>query len=116
MEVVDRYAHELPARCRILIEVHDLGGQAIEEIQANVGRSHVELEQCGLDLKTCHAVISRRMALHMNEIDKILRDLVTFIPLWLEGISKRRALILKRAVEEGVATEDDLAPLTGNPD
>jgi hypothetical protein len=104
MEIVDRYSQELPTRCRLLVEAHDLGSHAIEEIQANVGASHVALEQCGRDLKTCHAVVSRQMAAHMSEIQKMLRDLDAFVPLWLEGISRRRALMLKRLGGEG---EDD---------
>lgn len=111
MEVIDRYAHELPTRCRLLLEIHDLGAQAIEEIQSNVGRSHVELEQCGVDLKTCHAVVSRRMAAHMSEIDRILRDLEAFLPLWLEGISKRRALMLKRSAGDFDVDEPQASPL-----
>lgn len=111
MEIIDRYSQDLPLRCRMLVEVYDLGGETIEEIQANVGASHVELEQCGLDLKTCHAVASRRMADHMREIDQILRDLVAFIPLWLQGISKRRALMLKKIRElDDRAVESALVP------
>lgn len=107
MEAVDRYAHELPVRCRLLSEAHDMGSQTIEEIQANVGTSHLALEQCGVDLRTCHAVTSRRMAVQMTEIDKILRDLIAFVPLWLEGISRRRALMLKKL---GNLAEDQLEP------
>lgn len=104
MEIIDRYAQELPARCRLLIEIHDFGSQAIEEIQATVGMTHNELEQCGRDLKTCHAVVSRRMASHMTEIDKMLRDLLSFVPIWLNGISMRRALMLGRLEDD----DDDL--------
>lgn len=100
MEIIDRYSQELPARCRMLSEVHDLGTQAIDEIQATVGINHHDLEQCGRDLKTCHAVISRRMASHMTEIDKMLRDLLAFVPIWLDGISKRRALMLGKLGED----------------
>lgn len=97
MEVIDRYANELPSRCRMLIEIHDLGSDTIDEMQARMqGLGADELRQCGLDLKTCHDVISSRMADHLTTVDEILRDLVAFIPIWLEGISKRRALMLKR--------------------
>lgn len=100
MEIIDRYSQDLPMRCRLLVEIHDMGSQAIEEIQANVGMSHVELEQCGLDLKTCHAVVSRHMTAHMSEIDRMLRDLQAFLPLWYEGISKRRALMLGKLADD----------------
>ena len=109
MEAVDRYAQELPIRCRLLVEIHDLGSQTIEEVQANVGSGHSALVQGGLDLKTCHGVVARRMAAHMNEIDKILRDLVAFVPLWLEGISRRRALMLKRLGQDLEDAESETA-------
>ncbi len=108
MEVVDRYALDIPVHCRQIVEIHDLGSQAIEEIQANVGMSHAELEQCGIDLKTCHAVISRRMAAHMIELDRIFQDLVAFVPLWLQGIEKRRALMLRSP--DGAAEEEQVEP------
>ena len=49
----------------------------------------------------CHAVISRRMAALMLEIDRELRDLMAFVPIWLESISNRRALLLKRSSDAG---------------
>ncbi len=96
MEILDRYTIEIPTKCRMLVEIHDLGCEAIDKIQRQVGRSHDQLEQCGRDLETCHAVCSERMAALMTEIDKYLRDLIAFVPLWLEGIERRRALILRR--------------------
>jgi len=112
MEVIDRYAHDIPLLCRQIVEIHDLGSAAIEEIQANVGMSHAELEQCGIDLKTCHAVISRRMADHMVQLDSIFQDLVAFVPLWLQGIEKRRALMLKTM---GMHVEDDEGDVRAEP-
>ncbi len=118
MEILDRYAMEIPAKCRMVIEIHDLGTQAIEEIQSQVGGSRLELEQCGVDLKTCHSVVSSRMAAHLNEIDQILRDLTAFVPIWLDNISKRRAMMLRRyaKLEEEMGSDDDLfAPLPETP-
>lgn len=113
MESIDRYSSEIPIRCRLLIEIHDLGGQNIEEMQANVGGSSLELEQCGLDLKTSHAVVSRRMAAHLIELDRMLQDLIAFVPIWLQGIEQRRALMLKRMVSEEEGTSDQGVPFFG---
>jgi len=102
MEILDRYTVEIPTKCRLLVEIHDLACRAIDRIQEQLGRSHEQLEQCGRDLESCHAVFSDRMAALMKEIDKYLRDLIAFVPLWLEGIERRRALILKRTATGGI--------------
>jgi hypothetical protein len=52
-----------------------------------------------------HRVLSRRMADLMSEIDQRLCDLLAFIPLWLEGIEKRRALLLRRSTRDLPAPE-----------
>ena len=46
------------------------------------------------------------MATHMTEIDRIFQDLVAFVPLWLQGIERRRALMLKGSAE---AIDEDAA-------
>ncbi|MCP4654069.1 MAG: hypothetical protein GY856_01490 [bacterium] len=102
MEILDRYTIEIPTKSRMLVEIHDLGCKAIDRIQGQVGKSHDQLEQCGRDLETCHAVCSERMATLMTDIDKYLRDLIAFVPLWLEGIERRRALILMRTTDGAV--------------
>ncbi len=33
------------------------------------------------------------------KVDKSLQDLVAFLPLWLQAIEKRRALLLRRAAD-----------------
>jgi hypothetical protein len=52
------------------------------------------------DLLACHAAISHRIIGLLVKIDKSLQDLVAFLPLWLQAIERRRALLLRRAVEE----------------
>ncbi|HYO16121.1 MAG TPA: hypothetical protein VE685_23215 [Thermoanaerobaculia bacterium] len=99
MEILDRYTYDIPARCRMLLELYETASDAIEGIRASAGITRAEREQGVRDLIHCHAAFARRMAVQMGEIDKALLDLVAFIPLWLEAIEKRRALLLRRSAE-----------------
>ncbi len=100
MEILDRYAFEIPAKCRTAIEIYDVGSAAIGGIKASVGASRPERTQNVQDLLQIHAAFSRRIADLVTDVDKALQDLVAFIPLWLEGVEKRRALLLKRELEQ----------------
>jgi hypothetical protein len=100
MEILDRYAFEIPHRCRVLQELYDTALEATEGIKAAVGASPADREQGVRDLVHCHAAFSRRIASQLSEIDTVLRDLLAFMPLWIEAVEKRRALLLRRGVEE----------------
>lgn len=100
MEILDRYTQEIPIRCRLLMELYATGTGAINDIKQRVGSSQKEREQNVADLLALHGAFSRRMAELMSEIDQRLRDLLAFIPLWLEGIEKRRALLLRRSTRD----------------
>ncbi len=106
MEILDRYAVEIPCQCRILRELHQAGREASDQIKASIGQrgtpSRDEKEQTVRDLMICHAVFSRRIAHLMSELDKELRDLMAFIPIWQDSISMRRALVLKRSVDNTI--------------
>lgn len=97
MEILDRYAVEIPSQCRTLQELHGAGRVAVEKIKSTAGPGRMEREQSVRDLMHCHGVFSRRMTRLVTEIDKELRDLMTFIPIWLDSISMRRALVLKKS-------------------
>jgi hypothetical protein len=100
MELLDRYAMEIPTRCRILLDLHESGSEIIDALKGSVGSSRQEREQNVKDLLGCHAVLSRRLVTLIQEIEKLLQDLVAFVPLWLEAVENRRALLLKRNAEE----------------
>lgn len=100
MELLDRYATEIPTRCRMAIELHEMGSEAVDGIKGSAKRSREEKEQEVRDLLTAHGVFSRRLAGLVHDVDKLLQDLVAFVPLWLEAVEKRRALLLKRTQEE----------------
>lgn len=107
MEILDRHAFEIPHRCLLLLDLHASALEAVEGIKAAVGASQPEKEQGVRDLIWCHAAFGRRIAAQLSEIDTVLRDLVTFVPLWVEAVEKRRALLLRRMAEEGQNRDAD---------
>jgi hypothetical protein len=105
MEILDRHAFEIPHRCRLVLDLQSTVVEAIEGIKTAVGASQPEKEQGVRDLIHCHAAFGRQIAARMEEIDTVLRDLVAFVPLWIEAVEKRRALLLKRSIDEGQREE-----------
>lgn len=96
MEILDRYAAEIPCHCRLLREAYSLGRQVDLDLKKVSGETRPEKEQSVQDLMVCHGVFSTKLVQMMTQIDKELQDLVAFVPLWLDSIEKRRALLLKR--------------------
>ena len=110
MEILDRYAMQIPTQCQVLIELHGTGRQAVEKMKTSTSGSLRAREQNVLDLESCHASISGRMTALMREIDTELQDLNAFVPIWLDGITKRRALLLKSTLGKG----EEPAPADGS--
>jgi hypothetical protein len=100
MESLDRYAAEIPVYCRMLLELHDTGTSAIAAMRATQPDNDTDRTQGVRDLLACHAAISHRIVALLARVDKSLQDLSAFLPLWLQAIEKRRALLLRRATEE----------------
>jgi len=100
MEILDRYACDVPVYCRLLLELHDTGSSAAAAMLAALAEPHADRAQNGRDLLACHAAVSHRIVGLMVKVDKSLQDLVAFLPLWLQAIEKRRALLLRRSAEE----------------
>jgi len=101
MEILDRHAFEIPHCCRLALDLHETALEAVDGIKTAVGTSQAEKEQGVRDLVQCHAAFGRQVAGHLAEIDTVLRDLVAFVPLWIEAVQKRRALLLRRSLDEG---------------
>ena len=100
IEILDRYAAEIPARCGTLVELHRASVATLDGIEAATGDTEDEREQGAQDLLVCHAVFAARMAVLVDDLDRSLQDLMTFVPVWLDNIEKRRALLLRRSAEE----------------
>ena len=96
MEILDEYAIEIPTKARLALELGHTGRRAIEVVKGTPRESPQEREQNIRDLVKLHAVISRRITSLLSSIDRNLQDLWVFVPIWLQNIERRRALILKR--------------------
>jgi hypothetical protein len=100
MEVLDRYTLEIPANCQLLLEGHGVARELLSSLEREAGGSLAERNQCARDLTACHRILSLRLARRMDTIETALSDLAAFIPLWLTSIERRRALLLRRNLEE----------------
>ena len=107
MELLDRHAVEIPIRCRLVYESHASAVETIAALKETQGESRPEREQNVRDLMQAHAVLSRRLAALLTDLDANLRDLLAFLPLWLKSIEKRRALLLKKSAEDLPEPFDD---------
>ncbi len=96
MEILDRYAVEIPTQCRILIDLQAVGRRAVDRLERGGEGSASERDAA----ESCHAIFAARLVELMREIDTELQDLHAFVPIWLDGITKRRALLLKGQVEK----------------
>jgi len=111
MEILDRLAFDIPSKCRTALEIHEVASEAIDDLKRTVGGSREERTQNVQDLLHLHAAFSRRLASLVTDVDKALQDLVAFIPLWLEGVEKRRALLLKRELGQQQARAEEMEAL-----
>ena len=96
MEILDEYALEIPTKSRLVVELAETGRRAIEVVKKALGESEAQKEQNLRDLMELHAVMSRRVTSLLSAIDRSLQDLWVFVPIWLQNIERRRALILNR--------------------
>ena len=93
LEVLQAHSRDLPESCRVVTELYATAGVILYTIssspdlgdsQAN-NRVAAEVER----------ILCSRMITALRVIEDELRDLATFVPLWLNSIVKRRALMLR---------------------
>lgn len=107
LEVLDRYACDIPAYCQTLQATYETGRDTLERLAGETGggrgvgeatteavSSSPEAVPVGA-IGICHEVFSLRLAHLAERLDQPLRDLFAFVPLWLAGIGNRRALLLQ---------------------
>jgi hypothetical protein len=116
MEILDRYAVEIPTRCRMLIALYETGREAAEGMKAGRRGSLEERERNVQDLLDCHAVFRRRMTRLVSSLEQSLHDLMAFVPIWLESIGQRRALLLQKPGEAGARGAAGRLPSTAPED
>jgi hypothetical protein len=87
LEVVDRWASELPIRCHVGLELWSVAGLAdVEHDGATAARG-------------ARAILLRAREL-VGELDGLLKDLRAFLPVWRGGLVHRRALTFRRGAGE----------------
>ena len=96
MEILDRHAVSLPIWCQQGIEVHSAACDVLDVVVGDAF-SPGEAENLRPAHRKCEAVLSSRLVKIFSDINGCVRDLAAFVPLWLSGIEKRRALMLRRA-------------------
>lgn len=97
MDSIDRYTFEIPHNCKALIYVYSAAREMIDLLKNAPTPALEERQQRVRDLVSCHAVMSSRMVALIDRIDRSLRDLTAYVPLWLRGIEARRALMLSKS-------------------
>lgn len=96
IDSLDRYAGIIPSHCRTVVLLHDVCREALSQMRWRAGDSGEERQRSVDYLLECHDAFSRRMAELIRSIDQCLRDLAAFLPIWIRGIERRRALLLLR--------------------
>lgn len=86
LEVVDRWASELPAHCHVAIALLELARRA---------HGH------GPDSSIWETLALERTERALRQLDDLLKDLRAFLPLWRQGIGNRRALAFRRLENAG---------------
>jgi len=93
LEVLQAHARDLPESCRVVGELYAAAGailftltESLEALDAQAAR------KVAADVER---VLCTRIVTCLRIIEDELRDLATFLPLWLNSIVKRRALMLR---------------------
>lgn len=100
MDALSGYADELPLTCSLLIGTYEAGRSVVDLVKSSGGRSQGGREQRVIDLIACHEANCRRLVRLAAKLRQAHEDLRFFIPIWLEDIEKRRALMLHVPVDD----------------
>jgi hypothetical protein len=100
MEPLDEYAFKIPHSCNLTLEVYRIARLTIDRLKTRPGPTLEAREQKLEDLVTCHELYCRRLNDLMTMVEQSLKDLLAYLPIWLNAIEKRRALMLTKNVDE----------------
>ena len=84
-----------------MIATYEAGRNVVELVKRSGGQSQVEREQRVLDLVACHESSCRRLIRLTAKLLGACDDLRFFVPIWLESLERRRALMLRLVADSG---------------
>jgi len=100
MEPLDEYAFKVPHNCFLLSETYRLGRSSVEEMMSRPVETMEGRARRVDDLLVCHRVVSGFMLEVMTRIEQSMKDLMAYVPIWLDAIESRRALMLTKNPDE----------------
>jgi hypothetical protein len=104
LEVLQTHARDLPESCRVACELYDTAGAVLDKLTASLDGNHRPANsEMAADVER---VLCSRITTCLRSIEDELRDLTTFIPLWLSNLDKRRALMLRPREEDESESEE----------
>ncbi len=93
LEVLQVHARDLPETCRVVGELYATSNVILHTLTVSLGRDNSQAtHRVAADVERA---LCSRIITCLRVIEDELRDLVTFVPLWLSSIVKRRALMLR---------------------
>jgi len=103
LEVLQAHARDLPESCRVVGELYATAGVVLGTLAASLdGDDSQAPHRVAADIEH---VLCSRITTCLQVVEDELRDLATFVPLWLSSLEKRRALMLRP--KDDVADDTD---------
>jgi hypothetical protein len=103
LEVLQAHARNLPESCRVVGELYATAGVVIDTTAESLdGGDSQAPHRVAADVER---VLCSRIITCLQVVEDELRDLATFVPLWMSSLEKRRALMLRP--KDDVADDTD---------
>jgi hypothetical protein len=108
LEVLQAHARDLPESCRVVGELQVTAAAILDELASTLEEDISQTSKAvAADVEQ---VLCSRIIMCLRVVEDELRDLATFIPLWLSNIEKRRALMLRPKDDDAVEAEQEESP------
>jgi hypothetical protein len=96
-----RYSLDIPTKCLAVLEIHELASAIVLAFERGDRGEEDAVRQ------ECVVVLTQRLGRLLGDLDRALRDLVTFVPLWRSNLKRRRSLELSPARRSGSSGDAD---------
>ena len=108
LEIVQAHARGLSVSCLAVSELYATAGVVLDTVTASLDEDNKQAtHRVAADVER---VLCSRIIARLRVIDDELRDLATFVPLWLRNIENRRALMLRAKGDIAGATGQEESP------